>query len=95
MSTIFGILMLLIAVVAANVLHLLWPRLPLAIYQILAGIVLALIPVQSHTFELDPKTFLLLIIAPLLFNDGQGTSPRELSRNLKQMLSMAVTLVVF
>lgn len=95
MSTIFGILMLLIAVVAANVLHLLWPRLPLAIYQILAGIVLALIPVQSHTFELDPKTSLLLIIAPLLFNDGQGTSPRELSRNLKQMLSMAVTLVVF
>lgn len=95
MSTIFGILMLLIAVVAANVLHLLWPRLPLAIYQILAGIVLALIPVQSHTFDLEPETFLLLIIAPLLFNDGQGTSPRELSRNLKQMLSMAVTLVVF
>lgn len=87
--------MLLIAVVAANVLHLLWPRLPLAIYQILAGIVLALIPVQSHTFDLEPETFLLLIIAPLLFNDGQGTSPRELSRNLKQMLSMAVTLVVF
>lgn len=71
MSTIFGILMLLIAVVAANVLHLLWPRLPLAIYQILAGIILALIPVQSHTFELDPKTFLLLIIAPYSLTTGR------------------------
>ncbi len=94
MSTVFGILLLLIAVVAANILHLLWPRLPLAIYQILAGVILALIPVQSHTFELEPETFLLLIIAPLLFNDGQSTALRELSHGIRQMLSMAVFLAV-
>lgn len=49
MSTILGIILLLIAVVVANIVHLMWLVIPLAIYQIIAGVILAVIP--------DLKTF--------------------------------------
>lgn len=93
MSTVLGILLLLVAVVAANVIHLIWPVLPLAIYQIIAGVIIAVIP-DLKTFKLDPEIFLILIIAPLMFNDGQNTSARQLSRRLSQILSMAVYLAL-
>ena len=69
MSTILGIILLLIAVVVANIVHLVWPVIPLAIYQIIAGVILAVIP-DLKTFQLEPGIFMLLIIAPLMFNDG-------------------------
>lgn len=94
MSTIFGVLTLIVAVVIANIAHLFFPRLPLAFYQIFVGIFLALWPSIS-TFTLEPETFLLLIIAPLLFNDGQNASFRAISRNVKQIISMTVYLAIF
>lgn len=94
MSTIFGVLTLIVAVVIANVCHLIFPRLPLSIYQIIIGILLALWPSIS-TFTLEPETFLLLIIAPLMFNDGQNASYRELTKNVKPILSMTIYLAVF
>lgn len=93
MSTILGILILLIAVVAANIIHLIWPVLPLAIYQIVAGVILALIP-DLKTFQLEPEIFMILIIAPLMFNDGQNTSARQLTKNISQVMSMAVYLAL-
>lgn len=94
MSTIFGIITLIVAVVIANIAHLFYPRLPLAVYQIIIGIVFAVWP-TIPTFELEPETFLLLIIAPLMFNDGQNASFRTLSKNVKQILSMTVYLAIF
>ena len=94
MSTILGIILLLAAVVVANVIHLLWPVLPLAIYQIVAGVILAVIP-DLQTFHLDPEIFMLLIIAPLMFNDGQNTSSKLLARGLSRTMSMAVYLALF
>ncbi|MCQ4974593.1 cation:proton antiporter, partial [Bifidobacterium pseudocatenulatum] len=43
---------------------------------------------------LEPEIFMLLIIAPLMFNDGQNVSFRQLSQNIRQILSMAVGLAV-
>lgn len=94
MATIFGILILVIAVIAANIGYLLWPTLPLAIYELGAGIILALTPMRSATLTLQPEIFLLLIIAPLMFNDGQNTSLQELVHHLRPMMSMAVSLAI-
>ncbi|WP_295731359.1 sodium:proton antiporter [uncultured Limosilactobacillus sp.] len=94
MSTVLGIMILLVAVVAANILHLVWPRFPLAIYQIIVGVILAIIP-DLQTFRLEPEIFMLLIIAPLMFNDGQNTSFRQLARGLSRTMSMAVYLALF
>lgn len=93
MSTVLGIILLLAAVVACNVLHLIWPVIPLAIYQIIAGVILALIP-ELKTFQLEPEIFMFLIIAPLMFNDGQNTSFKRLARNFSSMMSMAVFLAL-
>ena len=94
MSTVLGIVLLLVAVVTANIIHLIWPVLPLAIYQIIAGVILAIIP-DLKTFQLEPEIFMLLIIAPLMFNDGQNTSSRQLARVLSRTMSMAVYLALF
>lgn len=94
MATIFGIIILVSAVVAANICYLLWPVLPLAIYELAAGVILALTPIESTAFDLHPETFMLLVIAPLMFNDGQNTSFRELVHHLRPMLSMAISLAI-
>lgn len=93
MSTILGIIILLAAVVICNIVHLIWPIIPLAIYQIGAGVILALIP-DLKTFQLEPEIFMFLIIAPLMFNDGQNTSSKQLARNFSSMMSMAVFLAL-
>lgn len=93
MSTVLGIILLLAAVVVCNILHLVWPVIPLAIYQILAGVILALIP-DLKTFQLEPGIFMFLIIAPLMFNDGQNTSSKQLAKNFSSMMSMAVFLAL-
>ena len=94
MTTVYIVGLLLITVVAANIVHLLWPILPLAIYQILAGIMLSILPIDTHAIVLKPELFMLLIIAPLMFNDGQNVSFRQLTQNVRQILSMAVGLAI-
>lgn len=93
MSSILSIMLLALAVVAANILNLIWPKIPLAVYQILTGLLLSLDPQFSH-FTLEPEIFMLVIIAPLMFNDGQNQSTKALSRNLSVIMSMAITLAV-
>ena len=87
MTTVYIVGLLLITVVAANIIHLLWPVLPLAIYQILAGIMLSILPIDTHAIVLEPEIF-------IMFNDGQNVSFRQLSQNIRQILSMAVGLAV-
>lgn len=94
MSTILGIILLLVAVVVANIIHLIWPVIPLAIYQIIAGVILAVIP-DLKTFQLEPEIFMILIITPLMFNDGQNTSSKQLARGISRTMSMAVYLALF
>lgn len=83
-STVLGIVLLLVAVVVANIVHLIWPVMHLAIYQVLAGVILAILP-TAQTLGLDPEIFMILIIAPLMFNEGQNSSARQLTRNIRQL----------
>lgn len=94
MSAILSIMLLTVAVVVANIFSLIWPKIPLAVYQIIAGLLLSLDPQFNH-FALEPELFMLAIIAPLMFNDGQNQYARSLSKHLSSILSMAVFLAIF
>ncbi|MFC6171010.1 cation:proton antiporter [Loigolactobacillus jiayinensis] len=93
MEAVFAIVLLLGAVITANILYGLYDRIPLAFYQIGIGLVFTLLPLY-HNYRLDPSIFLYAIITPLMFNDAQNTSRRSLSRNLSTTLSLAITLVL-
>lgn len=94
MGMILGIILLLTAVVTANVVHLIYPKIPLSIYQIIAGILLASLPTEATNFTMHSELFMMVIIAPLMFNDGQNQSFRYLSSNAKSILSITVGLAV-
>ncbi|MBB1079493.1 sodium:proton antiporter [Limosilactobacillus sp. STM2_1] len=94
MGMILGTILLLTAVVTANVVHLVYPKIPLSIYQIIAGILLASLPTEATNFTMHPELFMMVIIAPLMFNDGQNQSFRYLSSNYKSILSMTVALAL-
>ena len=90
MNIIFTIFLLLAAVVIANIIHLIYPKIPLSIYQIVAGILMASLPTTATDFTMHPELFMMAVIAPLMFNDGQNQSFRVLSKNVKNILSLSV-----
>ena len=94
MDSTFTIIMLLGAVVIANVIHLVLPKVPLSIYQILAGIIIAMLPTSATDITLHPELFMMVVIAPLMFNDGQNQSSRVLSQNIKNIFSLSVLFAV-
>ncbi|SUP61656.1 Uncharacterised protein [Weissella viridescens] len=69
MDFLFVILVIMAAIIIANFLSQLMPKSP-SFWQILAGIILALIPGTLHQIHLEPDLFLMLVIAPLLFMKG-------------------------
>ena len=93
MQTVFLVLLLIAAVVAANAVYARFNLVPVAFLQIGAGLLLSLIPLYQN-FELEPEIFLFVIISVLMFNDGQNTSIRKLSRNFGTTLSLAVVLAM-
>ena len=93
METVFLILLLLAAVVVANIISGKFTKIPIAFIQIAAGLVLSFIPIYSH-FELEPEVFLLVIISVLMFNDGQHTSLSRLTHQFGTTFSLSVELAI-
>jgi CPA1 family monovalent cation:H+ antiporter len=86
-----GVLLLIGLVLVANVISHFLPFVPDAIIQIVLGLLLALmvhveVPVATNWF-------MLLFIAPLLYNDGRHFSHRALWALRGQIVSNAVVLV--
>lgn len=94
MDNLLGIILLAVTVVAANIVHLLYPKIPLSIYQIIAGVLLALLPTEITNFSLHPEIFMMVVIAPLMFNDGQNQSFRYLTNNFRSIFSISVILAI-
>lgn len=93
MEIILMVVLLLLAVIVANIVNLIYPKIPLALYQIAAGLILSL-DSQFHHFVIHPEIFMLIIIAPLMFKDGKGQSLRSLKNNLSTLLSLSIGLSV-
>lgn len=94
MGLLLGIILLFTTVVVANAIHLIYPKLPLSIYQIIAGVLLASLPTTATDFTMHPELFMMVVIAPLMFNDGQNQSFRYLTSNYKSILSISVVLAL-
>ncbi|MDW0110567.1 cation:proton antiporter [Sporosarcina aquimarina] len=86
------ILLMLSAVFVSNVLNRFLPAIAVPLIQVALGIVLA-IPLTDHSIKLSPELFLLLFIAPILFNDGVNVDKKALWRERKSVLSLSLGLV--
>lgn len=93
MEEFFVIILLMVSVLVANLLSKWLTVIPLAFIQIGVGIGLSLFP-QFHRFQIEPGLFLLVVIAPLLFNDSQNTKLSELAKYFKTTFAVAVVLAI-
>ncbi|BBI32718.1 Na+/H+ antiporter [Cohnella abietis] len=87
------VLLMLGLIGVSNVINRFVPFIPVPLIQIALGVALALIPSVEHV-ELNPELFLVLFIAPLLFNDGRRTPRNELWKLRAPILLMALGLVL-
>lgn len=93
MNTVFLVLLLIAAVVVANIVYWKLNNIPIAFIQIAAGLLLSIFPIYQH-FKLEPEVFLLAIISVLMFNDGQHTSMSRLTHQFGTTFSLSVELAI-
>lgn len=93
--TVFGLILLLaLAVLLSAVLERLIPRVSIPLIQIALGVVIAIVATEPIDVTFNPDFFLLLFIAPMLFNDAKLADKLGLWRNRKLIISLAVGLVI-
>lgn len=88
------VLILLTCVIIAAVLDRMIHKVSLPLVQILVGFLCACIIPQVADIDVDPELFLVLFIAPLLFNEAREASRAELWDKKWAILSMAIGLVL-
>lgn len=86
------ILIMLIAVLASSFVGARFPKISTPLVQIATGIGLALLPI-SFEMHLEPELFMVLFIAPLLFNDANKMDKPSLWRLKFPVLWLALGLV--
>lgn len=87
------VLILLACVIVASVAERLTRFVSLPLVQIATGLVAALIVPHVADVHIDSELFLVMFIAPLLFNEARESSKRDLWNNLRSILSLAIGLV--
>ena len=87
------ILLLLFALLISNVIGHYTPFIPTALIQIALGVILVLF-FEDISFDIETEWFLLLFIAPLLYNDGRHFPREELWRMRGPILGNAIILVL-
>ncbi|MDF2681626.1 MAG: Na+/H+ antiporter [Brevibacillus sp.] len=92
MEILLMVLVLLLLIGASNVIQRFVPFIPVPLIQIALGIVAAFMP-GFHHIPLNPELFMVLFIAPLLFNDGKITPRDELWKLRTYILLLALGLV--
>jgi monovalent cation/hydrogen antiporter len=89
----YSLILLIVATIIANIFYTNFPSIPLTFYQIGCGLLLSLLPVFQN-YSLEPEIFMLMVIAPLMFKDGQGTSGDHFRQSIRQISSLAIFLAV-
>jgi len=92
MELLLMVIVLLILIGISNVINHFIPAVPVPLIQIALGVAVTYIPGVHHV-PLNPELFLLLFIAPLLFNDGKMTPRDELWQLRSFILLLALGLV--
>nr|WP_219931865.1 Na+/H+ antiporter [Listeria seeligeri] len=86
------VLALLVAIFISNLLNRFVPFVSVPLIQIGLGVMIALIPI-TFDLKLNPELFLVMFIAPLLFNDGRRTDKAALWGMRMPILVLALGLV--
>lgn len=82
------IIVIAIAITLSNIIAKILPNIPIFMIQILLGILLGFTELgRSITFE--PEVFLVMIIAPLLFREGETADIPSILRHFKIILMLA------
>lgn len=87
-------LLLLVAVLASSLIDQIIPRVSLPLIQIAIGLLIALVAGGEVEVTLDPELFLVMFIAPLLYDEAKHADKQALWRERKPVLSLAIGLVV-
>ncbi|WP_299260308.1 Na+/H+ antiporter [uncultured Kushneria sp.] len=87
-------LSLILVAAGSGILARFMPRLPLPILQIAIGALLAWLNTPLN-INLEPETFMLLFVPPLLFADAWQFPQRELTSLRHPIIALAVGLVLF
>lgn len=93
MNILVTIVMIIGLVILGTILNNKFPKIPTALFQVVLGSIFALAPIFPN-FSLDNNTFMVLIIAPLLFTDGFKLSRSKFWLYRTPILLMAVALVL-
>ncbi|WP_343552328.1 Na+/H+ antiporter [Pantoea sp.] len=94
MEIFFTILIMTLVVSLSSVAARILPfQIPLPLVQIAAGALLAL-PVFGLHVDFDPELFLVLFIPPLLFADGWKTPINEFLHHGREIIGLALVLVL-
>ncbi|MCL2631602.1 MAG: sodium:proton antiporter [Coriobacteriia bacterium] len=93
MHTFEYILVLLAAVLLSNLIGQFVPRISLPLIQVALGVACVFLPLPFHSGGLDPELFLVLFIAPMLFEEAKKADKPSLWRLRRPILSLAVGLV--
>lgn len=87
------VLIILTCVVASSVLDE-FSRISIPVLQVIIGLIVALILPGVQEMRIDSELFLVLFIAPLLFNETREANPAALWKNRGSILSLAIGLVI-
>ncbi|MGE7838838.1 Na+/H+ antiporter [Viridibacillus arvi] len=93
MDLLITILLLLVCLLLSNVIGHYIPFIPTALIQIALGVLLAIFA-KEMTLQLESEWFLLLFVAPLLYNDGRNFPREDLWRMRAPILGNAIILVL-
>ncbi|MBC6309596.1 Na+/H+ antiporter [Listeria sp. FSL L7-1582] len=92
MDMFYYVLIMLAAILISNVVNRFIPFVSIPLIQIGLGVLIACLPL-AFELELNPELFLVLFIAPLLFNDGKRTDRQALWNLRASILALALGLV--
>lgn len=87
------VLIVLTCVAASSVIDK-FVNVSIPVIQVVIGLLVALVLPSVQEVHLESELFMLLFIAPLLFNETRETNIRALLLNLNSILSLAIALVI-
>lgn len=87
------VLIILTCVVASSVFDE-FSRISIPVLQVIIGLIVALVLPGVQEMRIDSELFLVLFIAPLLFNETREANPAALWKNHGSILSLAIGLVI-
>ena len=93
METFQFVLIVLTCVVASSVIDK-FVDVSIPVIQVVIGLLVALVLPSVQEVHLKSELFMLVFIAPLLFNETRETNIRALLLNLNSILSLAIALVI-